>query len=138
MNQKDNVSRQPPDQKILSIIHQHLRSGKLPCSVAFDIALKHKINVEQIGQTADIADIRLSKCQIGLFGYNPPKKKKIKSLKTIEPELKQAISDVQQDNRISCKNIWQIAEKLKTNKLHVSCACETLGLKIKNCQLGAF
>jgi len=137
MKQKNYSPQQTVDNEVLTIIQQYLRSDKLPCAVAFDIARKHKISIKRIGQTTDLAGIKLSKCQLGLFGYEP-EKKKIKPLDTIEPDLKQAISDAQENNRIFCKTIWKIAETLKINKLHVSCACETLGIKIKNCQLGAF
>ncbi|MBF0450390.1 MAG: hypothetical protein HQK75_06790 [Candidatus Magnetomorum sp.] len=137
MNKKKISLEQPLDEKLLNTIRQHLQSEKLPCSVAFDIAQKNQVQIKHIGQTADMAGIRLCKCQLGLFGYEP-EKKKIKPLQIIEPALNQAIQDAQKDNRMTCKTIWHIAETMKMNKLHVSCACETLGLKIKNCQLGAF
>ena len=125
------------DQQLMDTIHARLQSGKLPCAVAFDIAKQNQMLVKKIGQTADSAGIRLSKCQLGLFGY-PPENKIIKSLDTVEPELQSAINEVQKDNVIQCADIWDIAKKMGMKKLHVSCACETMALKIKGCQLGAF
>jgi hypothetical protein len=125
------------DQTLLNAIKARLQSGKLPCAVAFDIAKQKQIPLHEVGQMANTEGIRLSKCQLGLFGY-PPKNKIIKALEAIEPELEQAIKDTQKDNVIQCPEIWEIAQKLGMRKLHVSCACETLNLKIKVCQLGAF
>ncbi|KPA16821.1 regulatory protein [Candidatus Magnetomorum sp. HK-1] len=136
MKQKD-FSSKSVNRKLLETIQERLQAEKLPCAVAYDIAQKSCIPMKEIGQTADIAEIKLSKCQIGLFGY-APEKKKITKLERIEPVLKQKILSTQHENIISCENIWKISEELQLNKLHVSCACETLGLKIKHCQLGAF
>jgi len=125
------------DQKLLETIKAHLQSDKLPCLAAFDIAEKNQIAVQTVAQTVDISGIRLSKCQLGLFGY-PPENKIIKPLNSIEPELKQVIDNTQKENIIQCAEVWKIAKELGMKKLHVSCACETLKLKIKGCQLGAF
>jgi hypothetical protein len=122
---------------LLEIIKSRLQSGKLPCAVAFDIALQHHIPVQKVGQTVNNEGIRLSKCQAGLFGYTP-ENKIIKHLETIEEELAHAIDVTQKEKVIQCAEIWEIAKKLGMSKLHVSCACETLKLKIKGCQLGAF
>jgi hypothetical protein len=125
------------DQRLLEIIKERLQSGKLPCAVAFDVAKNYNTGTQTIGQTVNAANIRLCKCQLGLFGYSP-ENKIIKSLDTVEPELEQAINETKKENVIQCSQIWEIAKKLGMRKLHVSCACETLKLKIKGCQLGAF
>jgi len=128
---------QTNNQRIVDIIQKRLQSGKLPCAVAFDIANQTETAIQTIGSIVDNAGIRLNKCQLGLFGY-APNNKIIKSLEKIEPDLKRAIDQKQTNNTITCSEIWGIAKNLKQNKRHVSCACETLGLKIKKCQLGAF
>jgi hypothetical protein len=125
------------DQNLLDIIQERLQSGKLPCAVAFDIAQKNNSSMQSIGQIVNAENIRFSKCQLGLFGYSP-KNKIIKPIDSVEPELERAINDTKKDNVIQCAQIWKISKKLGMKKLHVSCACETLKLKIKGCQLGAF
>jgi len=136
MKQK-NFSPKNVNKKLLETIQQNLHSEKLPCAVAYDISQKLSISMKEIGQTVDATGIKLNKCQIGLFGYGPVKKK-VSKLEKIDQILKQKILSSQNDNIISCKTIWDISNELKLNKLHVSCACETLGIKIKHCQLGAF
>jgi hypothetical protein len=125
------------DQNFLEHIKTRLQSGKLPCAVAFDIAEQNQISMHTIGQVVNTEDIRLSKCQLGLFGY-PPDNKIIEPLNSIKPELKQVIQSTQKNNEIKCAEIWEIARNLGYRKLHVSCACESLKLKIRGCQLGAF
>jgi len=125
------------DQHLLKNIQMRLHSGKLPCAVAFDIAEHCQTSVLKVGKTVDLAGIRLSKCQLGLFGYSP-ENKILKTLENLDPELEQAIKAKQQDNVIQCAEIWEIAKNLGLRKLTVSFGCETLKLKIKGCQLGAF
>jgi len=125
------------NQTLLETIKSRLQSGKLPCAVAFDIAQQNQIPMQKVGQTVNNEGIRLSKCQLGLFGYTP-ENKIVKPLETIEDELAKAIDVTRKENVIQCAEIWKIAQKLGMRKLHVSCACETLNLKIKGCQLGAF
>jgi hypothetical protein len=102
----------------------------------------YRQKVESFREKHKIIDVpfffpRLCKCQLGLFGY-APENKIIKSLDIVDPELEQAINETKKENVIQCSQIWEIAKKLGMRKHHVSCACETLKLKIKGCQLGAF
>jgi hypothetical protein len=56
----------------------------------------------------------------------------------VAPDLKKAIGDAMEDDRISCAAAWNVADRLGLAKIDVSNACEALGIKICNCQLGAF
>ncbi len=109
----------------------------LPCATAFALSTQLNITPTQIGNTADLHGVRLTKCQLGLFGYQPRKKciePKVPSL----PELEQALVATQDHGRISCTQVWNIAERLNLPKMEVSAACEALKIKISACQLGAF
>lgn len=111
--------------------------NELSCVTAFEIAGKLNVPANYIGEAADRLKIELVNCQLGLFGYKPDKKI-VKTLKAVSGELKTAISDSLADGRLSCIKAWEIAAKLNIKRFSVSCACETLGIKIKGCQLGAF
>ena len=56
----------------------------------------------------------------------------------IKEDVKNAVSDALSQGRISCKQAWDIASRLHVGKMTVSGACEALGVKINDCQLGAF
>jgi hypothetical protein len=50
-----------------------------------------------------------------------------------------AEGDAAEDNTtLRQLNSWEIASRLGIQKLDVASACETMGVKIKPCQLGAF
>jgi len=47
-----------------------LRDGRLPCAFAFHLADKHGWTADEIGAEATRLDVRISRCQLGLFGYD--------------------------------------------------------------------
>ncbi len=113
------------------------KEKKISCPIVHSIAKKLSITPIQAGIQSDLLELRLSYCQLGLFGWEPlgkliDKKKPIPD--TLEKELKKTIKD----NRTTCAECWEIARKLKIKKLDVASACEKKGIKIKKCQLGAF
>jgi len=121
------------DKEILN----RVTDNKLSCVAAFVIAEKLNIRAKDIGAAADRLKLRLIDCQMGLFGHKPDKKI-VKAEETVSAELKTAIVNSLEDGRLSCIKAWEIASKLNIQRFSVSCACETLGIKIKECQLGAF
>ena len=113
------------------------KEEKLPCAVAFEIAKELGVDAAEVGKTVDLLNFRLVKCQLGLFGYFP-EKKIIKPQNTENQDLKNAISNALVDGRLPCKNAWDIASSFKIRKMTVSSVVDTMGIKIKPCQLGAF
>jgi len=126
-----------PDPKIEAELSLKSIRGELPCAVAFDIATRLNVAPAEVGITCDLRNIKLSKCQIGLFGYEP-NYKVVTADKEPLPALKEALAAAQTGNRITCRIAWEIAARLKVGKIAVGNACETMGIKIKHCQLGAF
>jgi len=112
------------------------KNGRLTCTSAFEIVSKNKINPEIIGKAADKLKIKLSKCQLGLFGHKP--ENKIKPAESIDSNIETAILKFVDDNRIACEKVWHIADELNLKKIEVSKACEAMSIRIKPCQLGAF
>jgi len=113
------------------------RDGEISCAVAFEIAEIKKAAPEEVGFTIDRLEIKVIKCQLGLFGYEP-EKKLAKPLKTVSPDLREAIQRSLVKDRLPCKGAWEIAARLGLRKMEVSHACEALGIKISACQLGTF
>ena len=125
---------------IESVILTTLRDGRLPCAFAFRLAAENGWDPTQVGAEADRLDVRISRCQLGLFGYESFRQK---SLVQIVPEvpgdvtvsLRAAASD---DEKISCAALWRIAEDHGLPRIAIACAAETLGLRVSPCQLGCF
>lgn len=125
------------DETIAAQIRNRTKNQQLPCAVAFDIAAGLGCEPAKVGQTTDLLDYRLTKCQLGLFGYQP-NKKIVKPAKPSDPQLEAAIKSQATDGAMSCKDAWGIADRFKVPKMTVSAGCEAMGVKLKPCQLGAF
>lgn len=138
MNEKKSAQPdEQPDDTLKSIMLDRTKEGELSCAAAFKLSKEQNISPDQIGRYADALDIRLSKCQLGLFGHQPDKKI-VEPMLEIPPELKTAIETRLDDGKLTCKSAWEIATEIKIGKMSISNACEGMKIKIKPCQLGAF
>jgi len=125
------------DPAVKDKVIKYAAKGELPCAVAFKIAAELGVSPAEIGKTVDLLDLRLSKCQLGLFGYQPDKKA-VKARAPENREMQDALRNALDDGKLACRDAWDIAGRFKVPKMAVSSACEFLGIKIKPCQLGAF
>jgi hypothetical protein len=126
-----------PKEETAKLVRERASGGDLACAVAFTIANELKVPAEEIGFTADSLEVRIVKCQLGLFGYRP-EKRIVKPAASVSPVLKQAILEALIKDRLPCKAAWEIAERLALPKMEVSAACEAMKVKISPCQLGTF
>jgi hypothetical protein len=126
-----------PDPRIEKEIKERCEKQEISCYRAFKIAERLNVKPMEVGRSADLMNIRLVKCQLGLFGYKP-KKKIVRAEETSNRALQDAVTGSSENNRLTCEKAWQIAEQFKTSKLKVSNASQARGIKIKSCQLGAF
>lgn len=113
------------------------QQGQITCFDAHRAAKDLGVSPSQIGVQTDLLELRISQCQLGLFGYSPEKKKLDPELK-MSNQLNQALDDASEDGRISCSRGWEIARALKCSRLELGSACEIKSIRIKPCQLGAF
>ena len=54
------------------------------------------------------------------------------------PQMEETIRSKLVDGKLACRDAWAIAKQYRGSKMAVSGACESFGIKIKPCQLGAF
>jgi hypothetical protein len=125
------------DERIAAAIRDEAREGELSCAAAFRVAEKLDVTPLAVGKTADTLEVRLVRCQLGLFGYGE-QKSVVESAEDVSPELEQAIREGLVEERLPCAVAWDIAVRFKTPKLHVANAAEKLEVRIGPCQLGAF
>jgi hypothetical protein len=126
-----------PDPLIEREMRRRAPNREIPCALAFEIARDLGMPTMAVGQTADLMNIAVVKCQLGLFGYRP-ENKVVKAEVTSNQPLKEAILESVGNNRLSCEKAWQIAEQFKINKLTMGNVSQANGIQIKKCQLGAF
>lgn len=129
------VEEIPPE--LAKSIRETAEDGRLSCAKAFAIGGRLSIPAARVGVALDVLEVAIIHCQLGLFGYSP-ERKIIKPLSNPPAPLVAAIRECQSQTRISCADLWQIADRQGVSKLDAAGACETLGIKIRPCQLGAF
>jgi hypothetical protein len=125
------------DEKIAGKIKALADHNNLTCAAAHSIAKDLGISPLEIGVQTDLLEFRISRCQLGLFGYSP-EKKRINPDIQVSKELGDQLDKVIIENKISCSQSWEIAGALKIKRLDMGSACEKKGVRIKPCQLGAF
>ena len=144
MTRKDKgkfADKYPPQRKVNPAVRAAVASkaehGTITCAAAFSVATEMKIPPEEVGFTIDKSEIRIIKCQLGLFG-NTPIGKIVQAEKEIPSELENAIREKLVNNRLPCSAAWDIAARFKLPRIRVAGTCEALKIKISNCQLNAF
>ncbi len=131
------MSSHAQNEKLVEGIKNKAIDEKIACAAVFQIAGELGVEPAEAGRTLDLMDISIIKCQLGLFGFTP-EKKVVKPAVSVSDVMKNEIESRLSDGRLPCIAAWDIAAKLKVAKMDVAAACETLGIKIKPCQLGAF
>ena len=126
-----------PDPRIAVALRERAPEGRVSCAEAFAVAAELAAEPAEVGKTADLLGMRLTHCQLGLFGY-APEKAIVKPADRVAPELEKQIREGLEDGRLSCLRAWGIAGELGLARLAVACAAEALGIRIRPCQLGAF
>lgn len=127
-----------PDERIAGAVREKALKGEVFCAEAERIGAALGVTLEEVGRTLDLLELRIGRCQLGLFGYDGPGGKAVQPAATVAPELDGAIRGRLIDGRLPCKAAWEIASELRIKRMEVSAACETQQIRIKPCQLGAF
>jgi len=123
--------------EITEAVKQRASNEAISCVAAHKIAADLGVPPKEIGVGIDLLELRIVKCQLGLYGYQP-EKKVVKPAETVSEALEGAITESLIEGRLSCAAAWDIAKRLGLAKMDVSSACETLKIKMVSCQLGAF
>ena len=126
---------------IEELIGQYPEKSKLPCAVAQLIAVLAEKSPIDVGKAADDLKVELTYCQLGLFGYGRKGKSSYKFLGRpveIEKKIMEKIKAESSEGRIICPTLWRIADESGISRAEAGNAADSLGLKIKGCQLGAF
>ena len=125
------------DASLKKEITKQARDNEISCLAAEEIARRGVARMEQIGVAADMLNVRITKCQLGLFGFGD-QKKRVDAAQVVSAELEKSIREEMTGQWLSCKDVWDLAQRLNLSRMDISAACEYLKIKIKPCQLGAF
>jgi hypothetical protein len=115
--------------------------GEVPCIAAHTAGWETGTSPARVGELINEAGLRISHCQLGLFGYGlkaEGKSKLIRPMSGIDPDVRSRIEATAREGVISCLACWKIASELEIERLAVGNAADALGFKVAPCQLGAF
>jgi hypothetical protein len=115
-----------------------LIDGKLPCAQAFAIADRLNLSALAVGQAATQESVKISHCQLGLFGHVPGKRSPAPSASEILDSAKQLIRSHLVQGDLPCESAWQIADELGISRSAVAAAADAIDIRISACQLGCF
>jgi hypothetical protein len=138
------AAKHPPgttrNEQIPGAIREKSPGGKLTCAMGEKISRELKVDISEVGITADLLELKIKECQLGLFGWGdkPNHGKDIQAAESVPAEIKSALEKVAEKGGVTCAAVWAIADRLRVKRKAVSAACDALGLKIRMCQLGAF
>jgi hypothetical protein len=130
-----------PRPEIRAAIEERLADGKLACASAFAIVHAHDIEPLEVGWTANVMDVRLNRCQLGLFGY--PGKQGWNNSNVPDLPVPAGMAEAikaygEAHDTLPCITAWDIASQFETSRMLVGYIADKLGVKITPCQLGAF
>jgi hypothetical protein len=125
------------DEPLADLIRQKAKENVITCAEAISIAETTGKSIKEVGMNLDLLEMRISACQMGLFGFTP-EKRVVRAARIIDPDLRKAIEEKLQNGKLSCADSWEIADQRRISRMTVSETCEALQIKIKPCQLGAF
>jgi hypothetical protein len=128
------------DDSIRTAIEKRLDDSHFSCGAAESISKELSVSMEAVGEVADLMEVKIDKCQLGLFGYTRTKgtKRIMEPMENVDEALSTAIKGALQDGRLSCASAWEIAKELKVSRMDVCSAADAMEIKSSVCQLGTF
>jgi hypothetical protein len=126
------------DQVVADAIRKASVGEEVPCAEAFRIAQEMGVEPSEVGRALDLLEMKVTKCQLGLFGHEQGKHLIVEPAEAVSPELEKALRAGLVDGRLPCAAAWEIAKRFALPKMDITAACEKLNIRIGQCQLGAF
>jgi hypothetical protein len=128
------------DPVLAAALDKETVDGKISCADAEEVACSLELPLADVGEALDEREIRIVKCQLGLFGFgtSKPHGGVVTPAAEVPVDLEREIRSALVDGRMPCEAAWRIAEIRGLGRIEVAEACEALRIKIKPCQLGAF
>jgi hypothetical protein len=122
-------------------VREATNDDQLPCALGHKLALEWEVMPEELGTVARELGIRITRCQMGLFGYGPkgtPGYRVVQAADHIPEGLTVEVQAALVDGRLPCRTAWALAECHSLTYRQMGDVVEALGLKVKPCRLGQF
>lgn len=138
------AAKHPPgttlNEQIAKAIRKKSPGDAIACGTCEKISKDLEVKILEVGITADLLEIKIIKCQLGLFGWGkePNRVQGIQAADSVSLDIKSALEEAAENGVVTCGTLWRTADRLGVKRKVVSAACETLKLKTRACQLGIF
>jgi hypothetical protein len=109
----------------------------ISCAEAHRIAGELGITPAEIGTAIDLLELRIVRCQLGLFGHGKKGEKTV-PVENPDQRLVEQITAQCESGKITCAALWVIADTLKRPRMEAAAVCEGMDIRVRACQLGAF
>src|SRR4030043_5375 len=82
-----------PNEQIAKAIRENSPGGELACAIGEKISKELRVDISEVGITADLLEMKIKKCQLGLFGWckKPNHGKDIHAADSVSVERKSAL-----------------------------------------------
>jgi len=117
------------DDQVKIIKHQLDKNGKLTCINAMNVAQKLNLKTTQMSDACKSINIKISDCELGVFGNIDFGEFKHEIYQTISKKFKE-------NTDVSCATLWNIGKK-ETLRI-VGSTTKNSDIEVINCQLGCF
>ena len=111
------AAKHPPgitlNEKIAESIREKSSNGGLACATGEKISKGLGVEMPEVGITADLLEIKINKCQLGLFGYGnkPDHGKDIQADDSVPDEMKRALEEASENGEVTCETLWIHSKK---------------------------
>ena len=119
-------------------VKKRAENGRISCKAAHEAAAAAGVSPGVTGQTLDLLEMRISGCQLGLFGHGTDTGKASLRVPDKAGPLKKAVLKNCDERGISCSALWAAADTAGAGRTEAAAVCEDAGIRIHSCQLGAF
>jgi hypothetical protein len=125
------------NETIAAKLKEKIAENSVTCAQAHTIAGELKVSPADVGAAIDLLEVRIVKCQLGLFGMG--KEKSIPALSgKIDPGVEPVIDSSLVSGRLPCSIAWETAKKFNISRPMIAAVCEKMKVKVSPCQLGVF
>ena len=127
------------DPAVAAALTERAKDERITCAAAMEVAVGLGVAPAVVGTTLDLLEYRITRCQLGLFGY-PGHAKGWEAAETPAPEglVEALLAARAAHGEISCAALWHEAQRFSVPRLQAGRLADRLGIKIHDCHLGAF
>lgn len=92
------------NEHIAKVVREKSLDGKLVCAMGEKISKELKVSIAEVGMTADLLEMKIKECQLGLFGWGekPNHGKDIPTADSPSIEIKSALEKTARNGMITC------------------------------------